>query len=602
MIRVSDYIIGEVAKYTDKVFLVTGGGAMHLNDAIGRNHDIQYICLHHEQSCAIAAESYARLSGKLGVINVTSGPGGINAMNGVFGGWVDSIPMLIVSGQVKRETCIGTYNLTGTLRQLGDQEADIINMIDGITKFSVFVDDPLKIKYYTEKAIYLALSGRPGPCWLDIPIDVQATLIDPEALEGYDVAEDEIKFDRADIANKIKEVVKLIAKAERPVIYAGSGIHHSRTYSGFFRFIDTLGVPVVTAWNSNDLLPDDHPLYAGRPGIIGNRPGNFAVQNSDLVVVLGSRLNIRLVSYNWENFARYAYKVCVDVDPAEMEKPTCKFDMKIHADLRVFFEIFLEEVKEKLTPKQWWIDWCKDKLAKYAVCLPEYWELKELVNPYCFVDEMSKHLKEDEIVVCADGTACVVTFQGVVVKKGQRIFHNSGCASMGYELPAAIGAYYSKPGLKRVICIAGDGSIMMNLQELQTIGGNNLPIQVIIFNNKGYHSIRQTQHNFFKDNIVGCGLDSGLTFPNFEKLAHAFNLNYYSVKNHDELKANLGNIMGDMKPFICEVFLTLDQEFSPKLSSKKLPDGKMISSPLEDMYPFLPTEELKSNMLVPTVN
>jgi acetolactate synthase-1/2/3 large subunit len=601
MIRVSDYIVEQIAKYTDHVFLVTGGGAMHLNDAIGRNKAIKYICLHHEQSCAIAAESYSRITGKLGVVNVTSGPGGINTLNGVFGAWVDSIPMLIVSGQVKRETCVSTYGLTGQLRQLGDQEADVISMVNSITKYAVFVNDPLKIKYHVEKAIYLALNGRRGPCWLDIPIDVQATLIDPEKLEGYQPIEDEIQFNDAEISTQIRELVKLVSSAERPVVYAGSGIHHSKTYEAFFRFIQLLGVPVVTAWNSNDLLTDDHPLYAGRPGIIGNRAGNFTVQNSDLLIVLGSRLNIRLVSYNWDNFARDAYKVCIDIDAIEMEKPTCKFDMKIHADLKLFFQLFLNQTKgTTFPPKTWWLNWCKTKVEKYPVCLPQYWDLKDAVNPYCFVEELSDHLKENELVVCADGTACVVTFQGVKVKKGQRIFHNSGCASMGYDLPAAIGAYYTNPDTNRVICIAGDGSVMMNIQELQTIGGNKLPIQIFILNNKGYHSIRQTQHNFFKDNIVGCGLDSGLTFPDFEKIALAFGMPYYAIDNHDELKAELGSIVGSNGPFICEVFLTLDQEFSPKLSSKKLDDGTMISSPLEDMYPFLDAEELQSNMLIPT--
>jgi len=595
--RVSDYIIEQVAKYTDYVFMVTGGGAMHLNDAIGRNKDLKYVCLHHEQSCAMAAEAYSRISGKLGVVNVTSGPGGINAMNGVFGAWVDSIPMLVVSGQVKRETCVGTYGLTGQLRQLGDQEADVIAMVKGITKYAQFVADPLKIRYYLEKAIYLALNGRRGPCWIDVPIDVQAIQINPDELEAYDFA-DEIHFDEEAIDQNIDKLVDLIEKAERPVIYAGSGIHHSKTYTGFFKLIDQLGVPVVTAWNSNDLLTDDHPLYAGRPGIIGNRAGNFTVQNADLLIVLGSRLNIRLVSYNWENFAPNAYKVGVDVDAIEMEKPTCKYDMKIHADLKVFFDMFLKKVAHKtFTDRSWWINWCRQRVEKYQVCLPEYWDLKDSVNPYCFVSEMSKHLHEDEIIACADGTACVVTFQGVVVQKGQRIFHNSGCASMGYDLPAAVGAYYSVPDKDRVICIAGDGSVMMNLQEMQTIFGNKLPIQLFIFNNKGYHSIRQTQHNFFKDNIIGCGLDSGLNFPDFKKIATAFDAPYFAIKNHDELKANLGDIMNNNKSFICEVFLTLDQEFSPKLSSKKLDDGRMISSPLEDMYPFLSAEELRSNML-----
>ncbi|WP_462267223.1 thiamine pyrophosphate-binding protein [Mucilaginibacter sp.] len=602
MIRLADYVFNRIAEYTDKIFLVTGGGAMHLNDAIGRNHNIKYVCCHHEQAASIAAEAYSRVSGKLGVINVTTGPGGINALNGVFGAWTDSVPMLVVSGQVKRETTLQMNGLIGTLRQLGDQEADIISMVKGITKYSVFVDDPKSIRYHVEKAIYLALNGRPGPCWLDIPIDVQATRIDPDTLEGYS-PEEEPAIDVTVMQAQIKELIEKIQQAERPVVYAGHGIHLSQTYEPFFKFIDKLQIPVVTAWNSNDLLPDEHPLYAGRPGIIGNRAGNFSVQNSDLVIVLGSRLNIRLVSYNWENFARNAYKVGVDVDINELNKPTCKFDLKIQADLRTFFPEFLKAAAGiTFNSKADWLAWCKVRVEKYPVCLPEYWEQTEDVNPYCFVDELSNHLHENEVVACADGTACVSTFQGIKVKSGQRVFHNSGCASMGYDLPAAIGAYFANEDAGRIVCIAGDGSIMMNLQELQTISGNHLPIQIYILNNKGYHSIRQTQHNFFRDNIIGCGIESGLNFPNFEKIAYAFDLPYFSIKNHEELKGKLKDITATKGAFICEVMLNLDQQFSPKLSSKKLDDGRMVSAPLEDMFPFLSTEELQSNMIVPTIN
>lgn len=598
MVRLADYVFEKISAYADKVFLVTGGGAMHLNDAIGRNKNLEYICFHHEQACSIAAEAYSRVSGKLGVVNVTSGPGGINALNGVFGAWVDSIPMIILSGQVKRETCLQTHGLIGKLRQLGDQEADIISMVKGITKYAVFVDAPNDIAYHLEKAIHLATTGRPGPCWLDIPIDVQASIINELELIGFKSEEAEIGFDEAVVEEQIKLVIDKIQHAERPIIYAGHGIHLSRTYKQFFELIDTLKIPVVTAWNSNDLLTDDHPLYAGRPGIIGNRAGNFTVQNADLIIVLGSRLNIRLVSYNWNNFAPNAYKIGVDVDVAELEKPTCKYDVKIVSDLRIFFPLFLKAAQGvKFQLKSEWLNWCKVRVDKYPVCLPEYWDLKETVNPYCFVDELSKCLNENETIVCADGTACVATFQGIVVKKGQRVFHNSGCASMGYDLPAAIGAYYGKETVGRVICIAGDGSIMMNLQELQTISGNKLPIQIFILNNKGYHSIRQTQNNFFKDNIIGCGTESGLNFPSFSKLAIAFGLPYHSISNHLELKNNLKTILDSQEGFICEVFLDLNQEFSPKLSSKKLDDGTMISSPLQDMFPFLSVEELQSNMI-----
>lgn len=599
MIRVADFIFEKIANYTDKVFLVTGGGAMHLNDAIGRNKKLDYICMHHEQACSIAAEGYSRISGKIGVVNVTTGPGGINALNGVFGAWVDSIPMLIISGQVKRETCVRTYGLTGKLRQLGDQEADIITIVKSITKYSAFIDNPEDIQYHLEKAIHMATTGRKGPCWLDIPIDVQASLIDPVRLNSYIPDNDNLYFNEKIIQEQIVVLVNQLIIAKKPVVYAGHGIHLSKTYDLFNKFIERLGIPVVTAWNSNDLLSNDHPLYAGRPGIIGNRAGNFTVQNSDLLIVLGSRLNIRLVSYNWNNFANKAYKIGVDIDMSELEKPTCTYDLKIVSDLELFFNLFLKMTETTIFPSNTkWLEWCRERVERYPVCLPEYWKTQENVNPYCFVEELSKYLKEDEIVVCADGTACVATFQGIIVKKGQRIFHNSGCASMGYDLPAAIGAYFGKKNTERVICIAGDGSIMMNLQELQTISGNKLPIQIFILNNKGYHSIRQTQHNFFKDNIIGCGIDSGLSFPSFEKISLAFGIPYFSVSNHEELTNSLKGVMEHIGAFICEIFLDLNQEFSPKLSSRKLADGTMISPSLEDMYPFLSREELQSNIFI----
>ena len=359
------------------------------------------------------------------------------------------------------------------------------------------------------------------------------------------------------------------------------------------------GVPVVTAWNSNDLIEDTHPLYVGRPGTIGNRSGNFVVQSADLVIVLGSRLNIRLVSYNWSSFAKNAIKVGVDIDVKELNKPTCNFDHKFNQDLALFIPALLNFIsnKNELPDFSNWVSWGKERLAKYPVCLDEYWLKNNGVNPYCFIDELSNYTKEGDNIVCADGTACVTTFQAIKVKKNQRIFHKSGCASMGYELPATIGAYFTNLNQSRVICLAGDGSIMMNIQELQTISGLNIPAQIYILNNKGYHSIRQTQHSFFKDNIVGCGIDSGLTFPEFSKIATAFGFNYFSIKNHEELKNKLGNIMSTEGAFICEIEIDLDQQFSPKVTSKKLEDGSMITSSLEDMWPFLSPEELACNTI-----
>ena len=598
MIRLSDYLVKTIKEHADTVYMVTGGGAMHLNDAFGRSK-MNIVYCHHEQACSIAAESFSRITNMLSVVNVTTGPGGINAINGVFGAWTDSIPMLVISGQVKRETLVSTYGVNGGWRQLGDQEVDIVNMVKGITKYSILLTDPKMVKYHLKKAIYLAMNGRKGPCWIDVPIDLQAMQIDENELVDFDPNELENLNNTISLANDIINLFSLIKNAKRPVFYIGSGIHSCGLKDDFLKIAELTGVPVVTAWNSNDLIEDDHPLYVGRPGTIGNRSGNFVVQSADLVIVLGSRLNIRLVSYNWSSFAKNAIKVGVDIDVKELNKPTCNFDHKFNQDLALFIPAFLNYLsnKNELPDFSNWVAWGKERLVKYPVCLKEYWLKDNGVNPYCFIDQLSKYTIEGDNIICADGTACVTTFQAIKVKKNQRVFHNSGCASMGYELPATIGAYFTNPNQRRVICLAGDGSIMMNIQELQTISGLNIPAQIFILNNKGYHSIRQTQHSFFKDNIVGCGIDSGLTFPEFSKIATAFGLNYFSIKNHEELKSKLGNIMASEGRFICEIEIDLDQQFSPKVTSKKLEDGSMVTSSLEDMWPFLSKEELEINTI-----
>lgn len=605
--RVADIICDILVENKIKdVFLVTGGGAMHLNDAIGRHSGLNYIACHHEQACAMAADSYYRMSGNIAAVNVTTGPGGTNAITGVFGAWTDSIGMVVVSGQVKWETLVRSTDLP--LRQLGDQEVDIIKMVEGITKYSVIVEDPNSIKYHVEKAIYLAKSGRPGPVWIDVPINVQATLVDVDTLKGFDPKlETNLTpttfLNTQNITNTANEVAAKIQSAKRPVVLVGGGVRIADSHKELIQFIEKYKIPVATAWNAHDVIWDDFPYYAGRPGTIGDRAGNFTVQNSDLLIVLGSRLNIRQVSYNWGSFAREAYKIMVDADMAEMQKPTLNINMKVHADLKLFLNAMNDT---KYTPSgevasthSQWLAWCKERIKKYPVVLKEYWELKGAVNPYCFVDKLFTHLKENEKIVTGDGTACVVTFQGAKLKKGQRLFTNSGCASMGFDLPAAVGAHFSGSAANnRIICLAGDGSIQMNLQELQTIVTYKIPAKIFVLNNQGYHSIRQTQQNFFKDNVVGCGVESGLSFPDMGKIAFAYNIPYRKITDHAELDKCITETLNGDGPQICEIVLDLNQQFSPKLSSKKLPDGKMVTSPLEDMAPFLSPEEMQSNMLI----
>lgn len=595
--RVADYISQFLAQAGIRhIFMVTGGGAMHLNDAFGRNKRLDVTCCHHEQTCAMAAEAYYRTTNQIAAVNVTTGPGCTNAITGVYGAYVDSMAMVVVSGQVKWETLVRSTQLP--LRQMGDQEVDIVKMVEGITKYAVLIEDPQSIRYHLERALHLALNGRPGPVWIDVPINIQGTQIDPDSLVGYNPEEDKITWETTDIDSEIDAFLARLKDSKHPVIYAGTGIRLSNQYERFLKLAERLHIPVVGAWNSNDLLANDNPVYAGRPGSIGDRPGNFTVQNSDLLLILGCRLNVRLISYNWEKFARHAYKVMVDVDASELKKPTLNIDQPIHADLADFLPA-LESKLENWTPcHEEWLSWCRERVTKYPVVLSEYWQLNDKVNPYCFMDRLSEQLGENELIACGDGTACVTAFQTIKIRQGMRLFHNSGCASMGYDLPAAIGTSIANPN-QRVLCLAGDGSIMMNLQELQTIAGKKLPVKIFIMNNTGYHSIRQTQANFFSDNIVGCGTDSGLSFPDFGRLAKAFNIPFQRCNNHNQLDTCIEATLNVSGPAICEIMLDLNQAFAPKLSSRKLDDGRMVTAALEDMAPFLSREELKSNMIVP---
>jgi acetolactate synthase-1/2/3 large subunit len=602
--RLADYVMGFLAERgVTQAFLVTGGGAMHLNDAIGRERRISWTCNHHEQACAMAAESYARLCNRPALVQVTTGPGGINALNGVYGAFVDSIPVIVVSGQVKRETIAGNTGLP--LRQLGDQEADIVAMARPVTKYIVCVQDPLSIRYHLEKAFYLATSGRPGPVWLDIPIDVQAARIEPEGLAGFDPAVEVAdlpaeagRLTGAVLAAEAAHFFERLQAAERPVILAGAGVRLAGARDLLLALSERLGVPVVTGWNAHDVLPNDHPCYAGRPGTVGDRQGNFTVQNADLLLVLGSRLNIRQVSYNWKTFARGAYKVMVDIDRAELAKPTLSIDRPVHGDVAAFLAA-LDRVSAGWPPParlEAWRGWCRERGARYPV-VTRAQEAGPAINPYVFARDLTEALGEDEIVVTGDGTACVVTFQAARIKSGTRLYTNSGCASMGYDLPAAIGAYAAVR--RRVICVAGDGSIMMNLQELQTIAGLGLPVKVFVLNNGGYHSIRQTQENYFPGNEIGVGANSGINFPDFVKLAAGFGIPARRCENVVGLAESIEFALASNGPVLVEVVLDIAQGFSPKLASRVLPNGAMASPALEDMAPFLPRAELESNMFIP---
>ena len=594
MIKVSDYIMRRLRELgAQQIFMVTGGGAMHLNDSAGRYLD--YFCNHHEQASAIAAEGYARASGHTAVVLVTTGPGGLNTLTGVMGQWTDSVPVLYLSGQVKFETSIHSCPEI-KLRQLGDQEVNIIDVVRPLTKFAACITDPLEVRRSLEEAWHTASSGRPGPVWLDIPMNVQGALVDEEMLAGYEV-DTAVSFDQDAAAAAIPPLLDLLNQAARPIIVAGHGLRISRSRELFLSCAERLRIPIVTSFNGFDLVPSNHPLFIGRIGTIGDRAGNFALQNADLILFLGTRNNIRQVSYGWENLGRAAKKIAVDIDAAELKKPTLAADLCIHADLKFLMERLLPKLEqEPLRERGDWLAWCRERRRSYPVVLPMESYPSNPVHPYLFASTLSEELPEGSIVVTSNATANIVYFQGAVVKEGQRVIWNSGCASMGYDLPAAIGASLAS-GRKRVICLAGDGSIMMNLQELATIVYQRLPIIIFVFNNQGYVSIRQTQSNFF-GNLNGCDENSGVGFPDITALAAAFGLATARIEGHEGMREKIKELLASTGPVLCELVLDPNHTIEPKLSSERKPDGRMISKPLEDMSPLLEREEFLSNMLI----
>lgn len=597
-VKVAKYISEFLVKNGIKdCFMVTGGGAMHLDDALGHQEGMRCIFNHHEQACAIAAEGYTRMAGKLPVVCVTSGPGGTNAITGVVGGWLDSIPMFVLSGQVKRETTTWSCPELG-LRQLGDQEFDIIHSISNMTKYAKMVTNPEEIAYHLEKALFLAMDGRGGPVWLDIPLDVQGAMVETDDLIHFhkDV-EKPWKVGEA-TQELVETILKKIHEAQAPLILTGTGIRLGGVEDALLKLLDKLQIPVVTAWNANDTVAFDSPYFAGMPGTVGTRPGNFAVQNCDLLLSLGCRLNIRMIGYNHFDFAKNAYKIIVDIDPRELIKPTIKADMPVNADVKDLLAKLLEQDYVPAEKHAVWLKWCRDLVRRYPAAMHEYSNAGEnLINPYIFIDRLFDHLREDDRIVCGNGSACVITFQAGKIKQGQRMFTNSGCAAMGYGFPAAIGVAVADNS-RRTICIDGDGSVMMNIQELATVVYNNLNIKLIILNNNGYHSIRQTQTNLFKPPFIGIDGDSGICFPDFGKLADAFGIQYFRLDSERNCDPVLEEALNYEGPCICEAVVDPTQNFAPKSSSKVLPDGRIVSPSLDDMAPFLPREELKENMYI----
>ena len=579
--RLADYVADFLAAHgvTD-VFSVVGGGAMHLNDALGHHPALHVTYNHHEQASAIAAEAYARIDNKIAALCVTTGPGGTNALTGVVGGWLDSIPMFVISGQVRYDTT-ARYAAQFTdglpLRAVGDQEYDITKSVAPMTKYATMLEDPNQIRYVLERAWHLATTGRPGPVWIDIPVNYQGGYIETDSLPGYDPAQDDARLPPPVDDATVQMVLEKIRHAKRPVFHAGYGIRLSGGYAAFRAVAEKLNIPIVTYWNAVDLIEDENPLYCGRAGNMGDRPGNWAIQNADLILAVGTRISIRQVGYNWKTWARAAEVIMVDIDRAEMKKHTLHVEHPVWADAKDFLQK-LDAAAAPLTPVSQAADWlatCQRWKKDYPAVLPRQWEENgTTANVYAFVRYLSSRLPENSLTAVSNGACCVVGNQAYVIQKGSRMANNSAIASMGYGLPAAIGTCIAG-GRRTTICLEGDGSIMMNLQELQTILTNKLPIKIFLINNNGYHSIRLTQNNLFKDHCkIGIGPESGdLSFPEFRKIAEAFGYPYSCAHSNAEMKQVVDAALAAEGPTFCEIFTDTQQVWEPKSATKRLPDG-----------------------------
>ena len=596
--KLSDYVVQFVAEQGVRhVFMLPGGGAMHLNESLGRRPDLQFVCTLHEQAAAIAAEAYAKVTNGLGVAMVTTGPGGTNAITGLAGAWLDSMPCLFISGQVKRADLKGDSGV----RILGVQEIDIVSLVSSITKYAVTVEDPSTIRYHMEKALHLALSGRRGPVWIDIPLDVQGAQIDPANLTGF--APPQAPRGLAGVvAVQVKELLGLLRSATRPVIVAGNGIRIAGAVEEFHQALQTLQVPVLTTWLGMDLVSEANPLFAGRPGSIAPRGANFALQNSDLMLVIGSRLDMAFTGYAHEKLARQAIKVMVDVDEAEIRKMKTTIHLPIVCDAA----IFLRELNRQLghiSPQRYddWVQRCQDWKRRYPIMQPEYRERLQRVSMYCFSEALSAELTSEDVVASgSSGSAIELFLLGFQVKENQRVFHTRGLGAMGFGLPASIGACLGAGG-RRTVCVDGDGSFQMNVQELETLHRLQLPVKVFVINNAGYASIRAAQRSYF-NHLVAADSTSGLSLPDVEKVAAAYGLPFARIANQQDLRDQIRSALDTPGPVVCEVLAAIDEERAPRLSSAQRPDGGMLSKPLEDLWPFLDRDEFHANMIIPPLD
>lgn len=592
MIRVSDYIISFLYSIGIKnIFVMTGGGSMYLNDAIACHKKMKFICHHNEQCCTIAADAYARVTKNIGAAMVTTGPAATNAITGVISAWFDSVPIIIISGQAKRKEASYNSKIKG-LRQLGVQELNIIPIVESITKYSIIINDPKKTRYFLEKAKYLATSGRPGPVWIDVPLDVQNSFIDPDQLKKFTLPPSDEKKQKTILKNNVKYVINSLLQSKKPLFIAGNGIKCSQSQKEFIELIEILKIPVVTSNMAIDLIDFNHSLNLGMGGIKGQRSANIAMQNADLLICIGNRLSVPFIGYEYEKFAPLAKKIIIDIDKTDHKKKTIHIDKFILADAKKFIkEMIKASTNTSFSFKTDWVSKCNEIKNKYPVNLPEYAKEKNDMNMYYVVNEISTLLNQSDIIITDAGSAYYTVSQAIKIKQGQKLILPGGAANMGYNLPASVGASIGS-NKKRIICITGDGSLQTNIHELQTIISHRLPIKIFVLNNKGYLSIRNTQHNFFQNRKIGESKKTGISFPDLKKISYAYGIPYILIKNNEDLQSSLPKILDNNKPIICDIQCLFEQEIIPTVSSKKLSNGTMISSPIDDMYPFLSSEEM----------
>ena len=588
--KVSDYIFDYIASLGVKhVFYLPGGGAMHLDDSLGHHKDLTPVCMLHEQPCSIAAEAYARISEGFGVCVVTSGPGATNAITGLAGAWLDATPVIFLSGQAKRADLVNGQGI----RQFGIQEIGIVELVKSVTKYAVQVRDAQEIRYELEKATALAKAGKPGPVWLDIPLDIQASQVDPSSLRPYDEVLPTYPCADADI----QATIGLLNQSERPLILLGHGIRLAKAIPEMNRLIEKLHIPVMTTWNGVDLVSDDNPLFFGRPGAVGHRHANFIQQNADFVLTIGTRLNLLSTGYDFDSFLRHAKHVMVEIDAYEMQKCSVHPDLAIHADAKSFLEKMLaaaDQIADK--PREAWWHYCRDMKAKYPLFIPEQTPEGEGVNTYTLANTVSEKMTGDDIYqFTSSGTAVDIPMYTLRFKKGQRAFTTKGLASMGFDLSACIGSCLAG-NRRRTICITGDGGFMMNVQELATLRQLALPVKIFILCNEGYGMIYNSQAGNFK-RLTGCTRDSGLVLPDIRKVVEAFGVKCFSVERESELSRVVDETLAFDGPAICTVKIYIGQKIMPRQTNYMKPDGQMASRPLEDMSPLLDRDEFNQNML-----